>query len=366
MAHNKLLDVISYAGDNQTFVHRSEIDNFNMMSQLVVNESQEAIFFKDGHALDLFGPGRYSLKSDNFPIVRNFFGKVFGGKDVFTCSVFFINKVATLDVPWGTDKEITVTDPEYGLIVHVRAYGTLGIRIKDSRKFLVKIVGQLNDYTNQDIVRQVRGMILQSVKQKIASAIVKNKVPILEIEAHLEELSQEIGAKLDEEFDYLGIECPKFYLESVSAEDKDLEELAKAKSAYASKIIGAHGEAESRRIQGYDYRTERQFDVLQDAAQNAGAGNVMAPGLGLGMGFGIGKGVAGGMENAAQAMNPNPQPQQQAAGAKCPQCGADIPAGARFCPGCGAQVPQKRFCQECGAELAADAKFCPQCGKKVG
>lgn len=360
MAHGKLLDVISFDGDNETLVHRSEISNFNSMSQLVVNQTQEAIFFKDGRALDLFGPGRYSLKTDNFPIIRNLFGKLFGGKDVFTCTVYFVNKVSVPNIRWGTDGPISLKDPEFGLLVKVRAYGQTGIRIKDTRKFIERQAGNIPslNYTKNDLTVLARSIIGQYINEKIAQAVVQNKIEIYEIASRLSELSELVKKDITNELDTYGLECDKFFIANITPDEADFEGLKQAKIAAAS-----------RAVQGEGYWKERQFDVMQDAAQNTGAGNAMAPGLGLGMGLGLGRGFAGNMNdianntlgpNGAQPANPAP-----AAGMKCPNCGADVPAGSNFCPKCGQALPQKRFCTGCGKELAPDAKFCANCGKKV-
>lgn len=362
MAHGKLLDVIQYDGDNEVLVHRSEIENFNSMSQLVVNQTQEAIFFKDGRALDLFGPGRYSLKTDNFPIIRNVFGKIFGGKDVFTCTVYFVNKVSVPNIRWGTDGPISLKDPEFGLLVRVRAYGQTGIRIKDTRKFLERQAGNIPslDYTKNDMIALTRSVVGQFINEKIAQAVIQSKIEIFELASHLSEVSELVKKDISEQLDTYGLECEKFFISNLSPDEEDFEGLKQAKIAAAS-----------RAVQGEAYWKERQFDVMQDAAKNTGAGNAMAPGLGLGMGLGLGRGVAQGMSNIANdtmAPQQNQAPQNQApqqSGGKCPSCGMDVPNGAKFCPNCGAQIPQKRFCSECGSELQPGAKFCPNCGKKV-
>lgn len=143
------LSVIKCETDNFQLVTKSTIENFNAKSQLVVNESQEALFYKDGQALDLFASGRHSLDTENLPFLKRIFGKIFGGTTPFTCEVFFINKVSVMDIPWGTDSPIVLEDPKYHLIVGVRANGQTGIRVKDSRKFVVKVVGQLREYTGE-------------------------------------------------------------------------------------------------------------------------------------------------------------------------------------------------------------------------
>ena len=355
MAHNKFLDVISCEMDNQTLVHRSEIDNFNFKSQLIVAESQEAVFFKDGKALDVFGPGRYSLNSDNLPLIRNFFEKMFNKKSVFTCSVFFINKAIPLDMKWGTDSPIEVMDPVYHLQLHVGAFGQMGIKIIDSRKFLAKCSGQLHTFTNENIASYLKGALMQVVKEKIAETILKEGVSIKEIPLHLSKIAKRIQEGLGEEFDYYGVECSKFYIMNIRPAEDDMNHLENV----IAKQYAGRAERAYRDEQGYDYRTERQFNVLENAAKNEGAGNVMAPGLGLGMGFGVGRGVSNAMAELSS----------ETIGKKvtnaCPKCGQEVPVGAKFCPNCGEKMDSKKFCPNCGKPLAPGAKFCGECGQKV-
>lgn len=360
MAHNKFFDVISYEMDNETLVHRSEIDNFNFKSQLVVAESQEAVFFKDGKALDLFGPGRHSLNSDNVPLLRGVFEKFFNKKTIFTCSVFFINKTIPLDMKWGTDSPIEIMDPVYGIQLHVGAFGQMGVRIADSRKFLAKCSGQLRTFTNDDISRYIKGALMQVVKQKIAEIILLEKVSIKEVPLHLDKIASRIQEKLADEFDYYGLECAKFYIMNIRPADDDMKHL----EYIIEKRYKGEGDKAYREIQGYNYQEERQFNVLEEAAKNTGAGNAMAPGLGIGMGLGIGRGVSNAMADTTNEVLGKPGA-KTAPGMKCPKCGQDVPAGAKFCPNCGEKMNVQKFCPNCGKPLTPGAKFCSECGQKV-
>ena len=363
--HNDALDVIKYVGDNDVLVHKSVVEDFNSKTQLIVDESQEAILYKEGQALDLFGPGRHTLTTDNLPLLRKLIGALFGGKTPYPCTVYFINKVSVLDVLWGTDTPIPLEDPKYHLLISVRANGTMVLQIEDSRKFVVGVCGQLNDYTVDGIKRGIKGAIMMVIKNAIAKAIAEEGISILEINANLDKLSQLALQKLNEEIKYFGLRLVKFYVNSISCTPEDLQDLKDAKSKAAAMVIEAEAKAKSRQIQGYDYRTERQFDVLETAAGNEGgaAGTMIGAGMGLGVGFGLG-GAVGGM--AKESMQPS-QPQQASAGT-CPNCGQPLAPGAKFCGNCGTKVekPAAKFCPECGAKIEGGAKFCPECGHKLG
>jgi len=358
---NNLLDVLRYEGDNSSIVHKHKIQDFNTKSQIIVGESQEALFYKDGQALDLFGPGRHSLNSDNLPILKRVFSKLFGGTNPFQCEVFFINKVSVLALMWGTDSPIVMKDPKYKLTVRVKSFGDMGIRVVDSRKFVVKVVGALDDFGTDQIKRSIKGMAMQSIKDTIAKAIINKGLSVTEISACLEELSNDIKVLLNTHLKELGLELENFHINNIEPDDSDREKIRELEEELAHIDIAAHktvrmGEAvaAARAVQGFTYQDERKFDVMQAAAQNEGvAGTMMGAGMGVGMGFGVGGEIG---KVASQAMN------QVNSGDKC-ECGAILASGAKFCSGCGKAVaPKKCFCISCGAELSAGARFCSSCG----
>lgn len=393
--------VIRFEGDNSNIIYRHHIEDFNTKSQLIVNESQEAIFFKDGQALDLFGSGRHTLDTDNLPLFRRFFGKLFGGTNPFQCEVYFINKVSVLDIMWGTDAPITLEDPKYGLIIDVKANGQMGIRVADARKFIVNVSGQLRDYDVETIKRQIKGMVLVSIKEVIANAIITNRISILDVTANIGKISQDAEKSLNEKLSTIGLEAVHFYANRIFADSADLEKLRSVKEKRLESMSDididamrtmrmSEAEAYKRKTEGYTYQDERRFDVMSEAAKNEGPGSAF---MNMGMGMGVGAAMGGQIRHAAAEAFAEAKPatvkcpQCQAtveAGAKfcpacaapltpppqpaadvCPSCNAAIPAGAKFCSECGAKiVEKKRFCSECGAEAAPGARFCSECGNK--
>ena len=360
-----LLDVIRYEGDNSSIVHKHSIQDFNSKSQLIVGESQEAIFFKDGQALDLFTAGRHSLNSDNFPILKRIFGAIFGKRNPFQCEVFFINKVSVIDIPWGTDSPISLIDPVCNLLVGVKSNGQMGVRVLDSRKFLIKIVGQLNDYNIESVKIAIKGMVKHTIKEIIAKAIVDNKTSILHISAHLSELAEIIKLNLNVHLAQIGLTLENFFINGIYAEDKDLEDLRQIQRKRVDAMTDidiestktvrlSQARATARETEGYTYHEERRYDIMQAAASNEGvSGAVMSAGMGAGMGFGLG-GEIGRMTNNAVV---------KGATTTCTHCNFELPNDSKFCPSCGKPTsPKKAFCISCGAEIATDSRFCPQCG----
>lgn len=378
------LDVISCVMDNETLVQKSQIQDFNTKSQLIVNEAQEALFYKDGQALDLFGPGKHSLNTDNLPFLKRIFGKFFGGKTPFPCEVFFINKVTIMDIPWGIGKDpIVLEDPLYHIIVGVKANGQTGIVVKDSRRFVLKVVGQLPVFDVESVRKIIKTMMIASVKEAIAKTIVEKRVSILEISTKLSELASEIRQHLNESLEDLGLAATHLHIPTIFAEDSDLAKLRQAKEkrmelmndaeleAYKIQVL-SEARAKARAAEGYTYQDERKYDVLESAANNSGTGGTLInAGLGLGVGLGVMNEVG---KVTSASMNPQQpqQPQQQAQGATrtCPTCAATLPATAKFCSNCGATMPAEvkaaaKFCPECGFKLEGPTKFCPECGNKI-
>lgn len=378
-----ILDVIKYEGDNQTLVWKHPAEDFNTKSQLIVHESQEAVFFKNGVVLDCFSAGRHTLDTQNIPLISKFVNLPFGGVSPFHCEVYFINKVVSMDVLWGTSTPIPVQDAVYGIILPVGANGRFAVQIADSKLFLTKMVGTVRSFTQVDLVNAFRGILMTKIKDYIANQFVKEKITFLEITAHIDSISQAIRENLSAEFAEYGIRLVNFNVNTISVPENDPSFL-RLKSALAKKA--------EMGIIGYSYQQERTFDVLEGAANNEGAGSgVMGAGLGLGMGVNLGS-VIGSAFGGAVATNLDVKTLGGAPERTCAKCGAALPEQAKFCsecgekaldenkvicPKCGAETPKGKFCQQCGqplrlvcpkcgTELTAGAKFCPECGERLG
>ncbi len=387
----KIFDVIKYEGPNDVFVWKFPGEDFNTLSQLIVAESQEALFFQDGKALDLFGAGKYTLHTQNIPLVRRLVNLPFNGVSPFHCQVYFINKVVSMDVMWGTNSPIPIQDAIYKIIIPIRANGQFGVRVVDSKKLILKLVGTIDQFDQQTLKRYFKGILLTNIKDYIATQFVKNNVSFLEIQSHLKSISAGIQLELGKEFAQYGIELVNFNVNEITPPEDDPSYM-QLKNALAKKA--------EMSVMGYDYQQERAFNVLDKAAENEGAAsNLMGAGMGLGMGVNLGNMFGGVMGGAMANVQPNMQPtvpteQEGSNHRKCTTCGAKIPEEAKFClecgtkveveeqwnrltcPVCGASVPNGKFCLECGAKLETvckncgaklvpGAKFCLECGTKV-
>jgi len=330
-------------------------DEIGNWTQLIVQESQEAILFRDGQALDSFGPGRHTLSTDNIPILRKLLNLPTGGETPFKASIWYINKLHVLDVKWGTLHPLQLRDPEYKIPIPVRAYGQFGVRIDDARKFLVKLVG-VRPMLNRDILAEsFRGLILNRIGDLIASYLVKKKINIFEVSAWLGDMADESLQRLKPVFDDYGIEVVNFYVGSVNVPEDDpaVVEIRKALSDRAR-----------MEVVGYDYRQMRSFDAMEKLAESGGSGGGN-PMMGAGLGLGVGMGAGGAFGQMAGQMAQNfgiqhtPTPSEED-GKKCPSCGKPYKEGARFCADCG--KPLAAVCPKCNATVEQAARFCPSCG----
>lgn len=337
-------------------VYKFPSESIVIGSQLIVNKSQEAIFFKGGNALDVFGPGTHTLSTANLPLLQKLINLPFGGKTPFTAEIYFINKVAKLDMKWGTTDPFQILEPRFNLIVKVRAFGQFGMKISDTRNFVTQIVGalhadQVSDY--QNVSKYFKGLILTKVKDTIADIIVNKKMSVLDITASLDSISTTCRERITSEFDRFGIEVLNFYIESINVPDEDLRRI--------KKILEDKAEFE---ILGDDrYTKKRSFDVLETAASNEGAGGAaLGAGMGLGIGLGAGTGMGTAMTDIAKQVKVS-QPEKITELIKCPKCGTDNLVGMKFCGKCGEKIfTEKMVCPKCKTENLPGLKFCGNCG----
>ena len=160
----EIASIIKYEGDNQTFIWKHPQEDFFSGSQLIVHESQEAVFFMNGQALDSFGPGRYTLETQNMPVVSRFFNRVTGDVSPFHCELYFINKTEQMAVKWGTDSKMEYVEPTYGFPIQIGACGEMNLRLEDGRKLLMKVVGTENVLTQTQFVQKIRAFLMTKVK----------------------------------------------------------------------------------------------------------------------------------------------------------------------------------------------------------
>jgi len=417
-----LASIIKYEGDNETLVWKHPIEDFNLGSQLIVHESQEAIFFRDGQALDLFGPGRYTLETQQLPILEKLYKLPTDTEGTFHSEVYYVNLATQMGIKWGTDSKVRLFDPASGLHVELGASGEFSIRVINSRKLLLKLVGTTGALTQDALLGGngkglFRAMVMTQVKSYLAAAIRESGIGVLEIDERLMELSEALREKINPRLAEYGLEMPEFFVARIVTPDDDpnfrrmkeqyaeqylsvrQEQIRKsvaeaearrkaveAQTAAQMKIIGAQGEAEALKIQkaaeteayrmkaaaeaeemrlkGYTYQQETARQVGLEAMQNGITGTGTGGGLGDLAGLGVTLGAMGSVVNLTKdALNPVLDTASQMGQA----VGSTI-SGSWDCPECGTKNITSKFCPECGARKPAskapDTWDCPQCGNK--
>lgn len=425
---SQIAKVIKYEGDNNTFIWKHPSEDFNSMTQLIVHESQEAIFFMNGQALDLFGPGRHTLETENIPKLGRVLNRTASGDSPFHCEVYFINKTVQMAVKWGTDSKVRFIEPNYGVPLEIGASGEMNLMVSDSRKLLIKLVGTTNGIAWDDqggnftksLAASFRPLISTAVKTNLTTAIKSQNINILEVDESLSALSDVLKAKILPGFEDYGLTIPEFYvttvvlpegdpnfkrireLHTISLQKKMVEAETTIKTAMAEsaatitaaerqvvlerettetektrreaerELIRAEVEAQAAKMSGFAEaevmraKGYNEKDVLQAEVQKA-----YAEGIGN-MNISGGGSVAGDMIGIGVGM--------AAAGTVSGQIGemfkgfGTVPSETQTvakitCPNCKCEVPETaKFCLECGTKielLGENEIICPACGKKT-
>jgi membrane protease subunit (stomatin/prohibitin family) len=342
-----ILDLIEYPDiQPDEIVHRVPeygSGEFRLGSQCVVRESQRAVFFRDGKALDVLPPGRHTISTANLPILSSILGSVFGGKSPFTAEVYFVNMREFTDMKWGTPQPVLMRDKDFGM-VRIRAFGTYSMRVADPQLFVNQIVGARGTYSTSDIEEFLRSIVVN----ELADLLGETMTSVLDAAGMSMELAQGAQHALADNYTRLGLELRSFQIASIALPD----EVQKAIDQRSS--MGALG----------DMRTYTQYQTAQAIGHmgegDGGGGGALSEGAGLGAGLGLGAAMS-------QALRDSLAPAQPAAGggAAPAQQQPAAPAaalGTRFCPNCGnAIAPGAKFCANCGFNLAQAANACPKC-----
>jgi excisionase family DNA binding protein len=269
----RIFDVIEYPNEmRDEIVHRfpeTGPGDFRIGSQVIVRESQTAVFFRDGNALDVFGPGRHTIVTYNIPLLIDKIGKaLFNEKKPFPAEVYFVSMREFVDQKWGTPQPIIVRNPNMGLgVALLQGFGSYSFQIKDPQQFITQIVGAQGAYRTTDIESRMRSMLLSKLQDLLGETAAKSSVP--ELIGLTEELGAGVRAKVQDDFLALGMMLKSFYIENLKPSSKSAEEL--------------------RAMGMLDMQTYTQLqaaDAMRDAAQNPSGGAGLTAGIGAGLGVG--------------------------------------------------------------------------------
>ncbi len=258
-------------------------------SQVIVRESQKAIFFRDGKALDILGPGRHTISTANFPLLTALLGTAFNNRTPFTAEVYYVSMREFADVKWGTSQPIIVQNAGVGLgISLLQGFGTYSFQVSDPQQFVTQIVGASQSYSLSAIENRLRSMLLSKIQDVLGTTTATQNV--LQLIGLTEELSAAVKAKAQDDFAAIGLLLKSFYISSLKPSEKSAEELR----AMGMLDMGTYTQLQAA-------------DALRDAAQNPSGGAGLTAGIGAGVGIG---------NIFTQAFSGNQQPAAPAASAE--------------------------------------------------
>ena len=295
----RIFDIVQFVDEAGTeMVHRIPergSGDFRIGSQVIVRDSQAAVFFRDGRSLDTFGPGPHTITTANIPLLVDLVGKPFSGETPFKAEVYFVSLREFTDLKWGTPTPITIKDPILRM-ARVQARGSYAVQIVDPQLFVNKIVGTRGVYRTTEIQGFFRSMILT----KLTDLVGEMGKSILDLAGMAEELTMGVRAKAAEEFAARGVNLTSVYVEYIGP----TEDTAKAIDEAAS--MGALGDMSA-------YMQFQAARAMRDAAQQEGGGGLTGAGVGLGAGMGMGAAMAQMMTQSMQQPARQPAPAAPAA-----------------------------------------------------
>lgn len=304
-------------------------------AQVIVRESQAAVFFYNGKARDAFGSGRHTLTTANIPILTKVLSFPWGFTSPLRAEVYFVNMKVFPDFKWGTHDPVAFKDAELGL-VRLRAFGMFNVRVLQPVLFVNSLVGTQGVYTTQEIAEYLNRVIVSRFNDFMGEKLDS----ILNLPRHYDELSEGLKQRLQTDFARFGLGLQQLYINSITP------------PVEVQKAIDDKG-----RLALFDDLSRLARMKAAMAVEKAAEGRSEAGG-GLGMGLGL----------MMPAMFAESLKQGEAAPtgqATCPECQQAIPKEARFCPHCGHHVVVFMQCAHCGKNLAPHARFCSRCGQPV-
>ena len=343
---SQFIEVIEWLDQStNTLVYRFPVKDQEIKNgaQLIVRESQSAVFVLEGQIADQFPPGRYTIDGGNTPILTKLGAWKYGFNSPFKAEVYFVNTKQFTDLKWGTPNPVMMRDADFGM-VRLRAFGIYSMRIADPKAFIKDIAGTNAHFITEDI----EGQLKRTLVSGFSDALAESKIAALDLASNYDELSKFCREKLNEDFKSFGLELAKFVIENISL-PQEVEAAMDKRTSMG--VIGDVGR----------YAQFQAADAMRDAAQNPSGG--AGTGAGLGAGFAIGNAMASSMTDAIK------QSKGEGAATRiaCPKCGSANAPGVKFCNECGAKMDvasQTVPCVKCGAALQAGAKFCNECGAK--
>ncbi|MGQ9655398.1 MAG: SPFH domain-containing protein [Thermodesulfobacteriota bacterium] len=346
----QFLEVVEWLDETgREMVHRipeSGSAEIKFGAQLVVRESQAAVFFRDGKGYDVIGPGRHTLSTLNLPVLTKVLSLPFGFKSPFRVEVYFTNLKVFTHMRWGTTEPVAFKDQELG-VVRLRGFGLYTVRIVQPLLFINTLIGTQGIFTTEEISDYLREVIVSRLNDLLGESL----KGIFDLPHHYDELGVALKARVHQDFQKYGLELMDLLINNITPPD-DVQRMIDERSG-----MGAVGDLDA-------FLKFKAAKALGDAAKAEGgaAGTTAAAGMGMGVGAGMGIMLPGILMNGMQEggkVFPSRRKVQ------CHKCFARIPMDARFCPSCGHQILKANVCPQCGADLPPEANFCMLCGARI-
>jgi membrane protease subunit (stomatin/prohibitin family) len=388
-----IIDLVRWMpqGNQTIYAYRFPETNLSTYTQLIVQESQEAILFSKGQIVGKFGPGKHTLNTENLPILRSLYGLPFGGKNPFTAEVWFVNKLQPYNIDWEINR-MDIHDADYNTNIPLVASGRYGLKIIDAERFLIKIVGTKDTFDQNNLTDQFVGEFSTKTKSALMQFMLNNRIGLKQISAHLDSMSEHLKSIMLPFWENIGFELTKFYITTVEIDSSN---------PAGERILEAISRQSAQAIGGYTWQQSQAFEVAKDAVDgmsnnNGGLlGAIVASNMMGGMGGGGGimqpqynqptfnPNNAGGQAGNQQTVTPAREvycsncSKKFASNLKfcpfcgdeycpCPKCGTDNAKNAKRCVSCGQQLlMDQSLCSNCNAPIAAGSGFCGSCGKPV-
>ena len=264
----ELIDIIEWNDDSSdTLVWRfPRYENaIKQGAQLIVRQSQAAVFVNRGEIADVFTSGQHQLTTRNLPLLTTLAGWKYGFQSPFKSEVYFVNTRNFTNLKWGTKNPVILRDPEFGP-VRLRSFGTYVVRVCDPARFIREIVGTGGHFTLND----VSGQLMNLIVTRFSDMLGESKIPVLDLAASYNELSAYLTDRIAPEFLAYGLEVTKLLVENISL-PQEVEEALDKKSS-----MGIIGNLDN-------YLKFQSGNAMEAAARNPGG--EAAAGVGMGMGF---------------------------------------------------------------------------------
>jgi membrane protease subunit (stomatin/prohibitin family) len=348
---SQFIEVIEWLDNSSnTLVYRFPVKDQEIKNgaQLIVRETQAAVFVHEGQIADQFPPGRYTIDGGNTPILSKLGAWKHGFNSPFKSEVYFVNTKQFTDLKWGTPNPVMMRDTDFGM-VRLRAFGIYSMRVSEPQEFIKEIAGTNAHFVTEDI----EGQLKRTLVSGFSDALAESKIAALDLASNYDELSKLTREKLNEEFKGFGLQLTKFLVENISL-PQEVEAAMDKRTSMG--VIGDVGR----------YTQFQAADAMRDAAQNPSGG--AGTGAGLGAGFAVGNAMASAMTDAMRQSREGGGASQpvanSSAGIPCASCGHRNAPNAKFCVECGEKQGSAK-CPNCQSDVPPGAKFCNECGQKI-